>query len=482
MIIPEFMQKIKLYFKTTHFKTTLWYALIFLALELTIGIVIYFNLSNSMYRRLDNSLKKQADLIYNFVSDRNRDIADFQPDSIYSSPDELVYDLIFEAISYNRNNTFVQIQIKNKIVFKSDNLKDITLPELSLKSDSLVIKNLYIKELSEDKIRAAYFAKGNDDIIIAFPTHLIGETLNSLLEIYLVMAPAFFILSIIGGALISRKSFSRIDFITRKTNEITTKNLDERIEGEEFTDEYGKLIRTLNNMIARIKTSIDYLNQFSVAASHELKTPLTILRGELELALRSPKTAEEYKETLESNYEETLRLINIIERLFFIAKLDNSNVPVNKTEIIPSAFFQKAISHVKPLSISKNISFNLECSNDFIFYADPELLRQAIVNLLENAVKYGYNDQTIQVKCTHSGDRVIISISDKGDDIPEESIPHIFDRFYRVESSRNRGTGGIGLGLSLVKSVITWHEGEISVTSLNNETEFTINLPAEAPV
>ena len=77
---------------------------------------------------------------------------------------------------------------------------------------------------------------------------------------------------------------------------------------------------------------------------------------------------------------------------------------------------------------------------------------------------------------------MIISISDKGDDIPEESIPHIFDRFYRVESSRNRGTGGIGLGLSLVKSVITWHEGEISVTSLNNETEFTINLPAEAPV
>jgi heavy metal sensor kinase len=476
--IPEYARKIKLYLKTTHFKTTLWYSLIFFTLEITIGVIIYFYLSSSMYRQLDNSLKKQASLIYNFVSDNNKDLINFQPDSIYSTPDELVYDLIFEAILYNRNNTFVQIHFKDKLVFKSDNLKDITLPFVQIDKDSMFMKNLPGKVLSENPARAVYLKKESYYIVIAFPIQLINETLQSLLDIYLIMAPAFLILSVIGGSLISRKSFSRMDFITRKTNEITTKNLNERIDGEELTDEYGRLIRTLNDMIGRIKISIDYLNQFSVAASHELKTPLTILRGELELALRSPRPAAEYKEILESNYEETLRLINIIERLFFIARLDNSNPQLNISEINAYSFLRRAIEQVKPLSTGKNISFALICSESLQIRVDPELFRQAIINLLENAVKYGYEDEKISIECRQPDSKISITVSNKGDIIPGNSIPYIFDRFYRIESSRNRGTGGIGLGLSIVKSVINWHRGEINVISEKNETIFTIIIPA----
>ena len=137
-------------------------------------------------------------------------------------------------------------------------------------------------------------------------------------------------ISVIGGAFISIKSLSRIDSIINRTKYITARNLDEKISGDEFEDEYGRLAKTMNEMITRIKKSIDYMNQFSISAAHELKTPLTILRGEIELALRSKITPDQYREVLQSNLDETLRLINIVDKLFFVSKTDHSLIKINK--------------------------------------------------------------------------------------------------------------------------------------------------------
>ncbi len=465
--------------KTTRFKTTLWYSLLFLILEAVIGAIIYFSLQNSLYKDLDVSLTKQADLIYNFVKERELDLAEFKSDSVYSSPEDMVYDIIFDAVIFNSRSTYVQVFLNNKTIFKTDNLRNNNLPLPFKKSGQSGLIDFMNNKISGSTIREAYLSRNNYDIAVAFPIHLIDETLNSLTDIYIIIAPVFFILSVLGGAVISVRSLSRIDKIIKKTEEITTQNLIEIIPGGEMDDEYGRLVTTMNDMIKRIKTSIEYMNQFTISVSHELKTPLTILRGEIELALKSPRTPEEYKEVLISNYEETLRLISIVDKLFFISKAEHSLIKVNKVKTGLSSFLNNVISQIKPLGREKNIDIILNDLSDkkIEIEIDRELINMALINLIENAIKYGEENKPVCLKLESTGMTLQISVTNKGEAIPEFEIPNIFNKFYRSESKIKKNKSGIGLGLSIVNSIVKWHNGEVKVSSIpDEETIFTIIL------
>lgn len=473
--------QIKNHIKSTRFKTTLWYSGLFLLLEVTIGIIVFLYLKQSLGQDLNHSLGKQAEMIYNFVEDSKVDLSDFTPDSVYSSPDELVYDLIFEAVALNPRNTFVQVELQNKMLFKTQNLVDQNIPFPDITPDKIVVRDIQNNKLSDSPIRVAYLKKNNYQITVAYPSHVIDETLTKLTDIYIIIAPLFFILSIIGGSVLSASALSRMDKITKKTDEITTRNLDEKIPGEEFNDEYGRLVLTMNRMIKRIKTSLDYKNQFSMAASHELKTPLTILRGEVEVALRHPKTSEQYREILKSNYEEILRLINIVDRLFFVSQFDNDQLKIYKRKTNLAAYLKRILGSLEYLAAEKNNLLELETENHLEVDLDPDLMRQVLTNLIENAIKYGDENKPIRITGCRSDNNIKISVINSGEGIPEKDIPRIFERFYRIETSRSRITGGTGLGLSIVKSIIKLHGGEIYVKSVpGRETEFYFLLPADA--
>lgn len=472
----KFMQ-LKDHIKSTRFKATLWYSGLFLLLELIIGITVFIYLRHSLDRDLDRSLTKQAEMIYHFVEESKIDLSNFKPDSVYSSADELVYDIIFEAVALNPRNSYVQVELNDKMLFKTQNLIDQHIPFPRISQNKVVISDILNRRLSEYPIRTAYLYKNNYKITVAYPSHLIEETLTNLTDIFIIIAPLFFILSIIGGAVLSAGPLRRIDKITKKTDEITTRNLDEKIPGEEFNDEYGRLVHTLNRMIRRIKTSLDYMNHFSIAASHELKTPLTILRGEIEIALRHPKAADQYREILESNYEEVLRLINIVDRLFLISRFDNQLVKLNRQRVNLKDFLQRTADSLAYLSPDKNNILEIETDKEIETEFDPDLMRQVLTNLIENAIKYGYEDEPIKIKGLRSRKGIKISVINKGEGIPPEDLPKIFDRFYRMETSRSRKMGGTGLGLSIVQSIVHLHEGEIFVNSeKGGETEFYIIL------
>jgi signal transduction histidine kinase len=467
------ISKIKKYLKTTMFKTTLWYSLVFLLLEVVMGILIYTYLNQSMNKELDQSLIKQAEMIFHFVKEGEFKLSDFEPDSIYSSPAELVYDLIYEAVAFNPANTFVQVGYKNKTIFRTANLSDYEIKAKTTKENKTVLFTFADSLLSNDYIKAAYLKKDGYEIIVAFPSSLINQTLNSLINLYTIIAPIFFLLSLAGGSIISFRALFRIDKIINKTEKITTENLDEMIDGGNFEDEYGRLVKTMNTMIKRIKTSIEYMNQFSISVSHELKTPLTILRGEIELALRSPKTPIEYHEILESNYEETLRLINIIERLFYLSKLENSQINIEKLPTNIRTFLQPIAKSFLLLAESKNMNliFNFQNLDETIIKIDPSLFRIAVSNLIDNAIKFGDENSDVIIKCYREPEnKFSIEFINFGEAIPEEILPKLFDRFYRAEYSRNRKMGGMGLGLSIVKSIIDIHEGKINVENAPNRT------------
>jgi signal transduction histidine kinase len=320
--------------------------------------------------------------------------------------------------------------------------------------------------LSPNEIRASYYKKDGFDILVAYPLTLINRNLENLSNLYLIILPLFLLLSIIGGTLLSIGSLSRINKIIKRTDEITTSNLNEIIEGQEIDDEYGRLIKTLNQMIARIRTSIDYMNQFSIDVSHELKTPLTILRGEIEIALRHPKTAEEYKRILQSNYEETLQLTNIVDKLFFLSTLDHNLFKPKKELINAGDLLMPMVNQMKPLAKRRNNNILFEGSSEVKFLVDIELMRRAITNLIANAIKYGNENTSVKLSAgITSAGQTYIAVNNKGRTIPRELHEKIFERFYRSESSRNIEPGGIGLGLSIAKSIILIHNGRIWVES-----------------
>jgi two-component system, OmpR family, heavy metal sensor histidine kinase CusS len=470
--------RIKLFVKSTRFKTAIWYSLIFLILEIVIGSLIYFYLRNSLYEQLDLSLTKQCELIYHFVSEKSIDLYEFTPDSIYSSPDELVYDLAFEAVALNPNNTFIQVRFKDKIIFQTQNLKSFHTNLSDSSSQGQFIKTFSDEKLSLHVIRASVFNKNGYQIITAFPVVLINDALKSLTDLYIIIAPIFFLISVIGGAFISIKSLSRIDSIIDRTKFITARNLEEKISGDEFDDEYGRLARTMNEMITRIKKSIDYMNQFSISAAHELKTPLTILRGEIELALRSKIKPDEYKQVLQSNLDETLRLINIVDKLFFISKTDHSLIKINKEKTELNNFVSSAIESMKNIAEDKNVKLRFLEDEKIYAEIDTGLMNQVIYNLIENAIKFGDAENTVDILLGKTNfNKAFISFTNKGEYIPPELHKKIFERFFRIESSRNRGTGGVGMGLSVVKSIIEMHGGEIEVESKpDGLTTFTVTI------
>ena len=470
--------KISLFIKSTRFKTALWYSILFLVLEIVIGSVIYFYLRSSLYTQLDLSLTKQCELIYHFVNEKSIDLYEFTPDSIYASPDELVYDLAFEAVALNPNNTFIQVRYKDKLIFQTENLRGYNTFLSDTSTSGQFVKTFTDENLSTHEMRAAVFNQNGYQIITAFPVVLINNALKSLTDLYIIIAPIFFFISVIGGGFIAIKSLSRIDSIIDRTKYITARNLDEKISGDEFGDEYGRLAKTMNEMISRIKKSIDYMNQFSISAAHELKTPLTILRGEIELALRSKITPDGYKEILQSNLDETLRLINIVDKLFFISKTDHSLIRINKEKTELNVYIQAAIESMKKIAEEKNIKLNFRNEEKIFAEIDKGLMNQVIYNLLDNAIKFSKIGSEINIDLKKvSAIKTLISVANNGEFILPENQKKIFERFFRIDSSHNRGTGGAGLGLSVVKAIVEMHSGEVTVDSNpDGLTKFTIKI------
>ena len=458
--------RIKLFVKSTRFKTAIWYSLVFLILEIVIGSVIYFYLRSSLNEQLDLSLTRQCELIYHFVSEKSIDLYEFTPDSIYSSPDELVYDLAFEAVALNPNNTFIQVKFRDKIIFQTENLKGFHTNLSDSSDQEQFIKTFSDNNLSPHEIRSAVLNKNGYQIITAFPILLINNALESLIDLYVIIAPIFLIISVIGGAFISIKSLSRIDSIINRTKYITTQNLEEKISGDEFDDEYGRLAKTMNEMITRIKKSIDYMNQFSISAAHELRTPLTILRGEIELALRSKITPGEYREVLQSNLDETLRLIKIVEKLFFISKTDHLLIKIKKEKIELNSFILNAIESMKTVAEERNVKLKFSGDEETYAEIDAGLMNQVLYNLIENAIKFSNPNEVVNIQLEKINyNKSSVSVTNKGEFIPPELHKKIFERFFRIESSHNRNTGGAGLGLSVVKSIVEMHGGEIKLES-----------------
>ncbi|WP_245719868.1 ATP-binding protein [Paenibacillus tianmuensis] len=289
--------------------------------------------------------------------------------------------------------------------------------------------------------------------------------IHQLRNITIICNFGFAAISIVIGWLISSKTLQPIKKIVTATNSISVTNLHERLPIEGSEDELQILAKTLNSMIDRLEISFAQIQQFTSDVSHELRTSLTILRGEIDVALNKDRSAEEYKSVLYSVMEEIVYLSDMVEKFLYLStKTSDPNQIVSKV-IDGIRLFEYVRNHLSSIAVNKKIELTFKTPETITFHGDEDLLRRLFVNLIENAIKYTPEGGTVAIHVTSKGKFAQIEVIDNGIGIPEEHLPYIFQRFYRVGDSRTRSQGGTGLGLSLCKWIVEVHKGTIEVRS-----------------
>jgi signal transduction histidine kinase len=266
--------------------------------------------------------------------------------------------------------------------------------------------------------------------------------------------------------------------VIEAANRITADRLHDRIPEHDSNDEIGRIITTLNKMISRLDVSFQQVRQFSADASHELRTPLAVLRSQLESALISDCTPHELKTIAASCLDETIRMTNIIENLLLLAQADGGHHQLRWEPVDLRALMTETVEESVVLASPRNITVSLKKADEAVIMGDEQRLRQMLLNLIDNAIKYNRPEGTIDCFLERTNGEGTITIADSGIGIPPSETARIFDRFYRVDKARNREIGGAGLGLSIVRWIVDAHGGTIRVLSRVDEgSKFVVGFP-----
>lgn len=317
-------------------------------------------------------------------------------------------------------------------------------------------------------------------ITVCYSMESYNVKINWILHYLYFGFPVIVIISILGGYFVAKLSLKPLNKIAIMAEEISESNLSKRIPVPPTNDEIESLAVTMNSMFDRLEDSFRRVRQFTSDASHELRTPLTIMRGEIEMVLRTGKTIEDYEEVLVSALEENYRLTKIVTSLLELSKADSGQLKIDVKNANLSKLICDISQDIEILAEEKNIRVLKDIQNNVYCNFDPDRMHQALLNIMDNSIKYNVEKGSVFISMRRENDKVVIQVRDTGVGIPKDHLPNIFNRLYRVESSRNRMIHGNGLGLSIVKWIIQAHRGTINVTSVAGEgTSFEIVIPGD---
>lgn len=284
-------------------------------------------------------------------------------------------------------------------------------------------------------------------------------------------------IGLLGGWWSASRAIRSIAVMTHSAQEISAQNISKRLDVSETDDELGQLAVVLNETFDRIQAAFERQLRFTADASHELRTPVAVILANTDLALSRPRSAEDYREALEACRRAAQRMRSLIESLLSLARFDSGHPTLSLARVDLTQVVQDAAGLVKPLADQKRIQIHLSADPATV-EGDRERLSEVITNLLANAIRYNREDGTVSIVVNGDAQQVRLTVTDQGIGIPPEHLPHIFERFYRVDKARNRNDGGSGLGLAICRTIVEAHHGAISATSKAGEgTTFEVRLP-----
>ncbi|MFO7890288.1 MAG: HAMP domain-containing sensor histidine kinase [bacterium] len=458
------------------FKIILWYTSLFTAILLGVFILIYLILGYQLQHEVDCKVIKKAEWMNSVLTEIKKPPQDKQD--------------FFRSITSQKHPNFYDIREYTDIadhkfilfIFREDSLMYLTT---RYHNYSNLIDNypgqhmsLFKMQLNSTPFTIIKIHKEGYSAFLGYQITTIYSVKSKLFQLLVIILPLGILLSILCGLFVTQRSLNIINQINKTTQSITSKNLHKRIHVPQGNDEIGELIVTLNSMIDRLDKSFTMIKQFSQDAAHELRTPLTIIRGEVEELLTYEKIPNKVSNSLESILEEIQYLISISNTLMLLHSIDTGKIDYNFIKIDLSTIVSDTYEDASILVSEKNQKIVLRQNDKVKINGNEELLTRLLWNLIDNSVKYTPEESIITIELKKKNKHATITVQDNGFGIPEDDIPRIFERFYRVDKSRSRKLGGSGLGLSICKWIVELHEGTIQVKSkLNKGTKVIVEFP-----
>ncbi|WP_379970470.1 sensor histidine kinase [Ectobacillus sp. sgz5001026] len=307
-------------------------------------------------------------------------------------------------------------------------------------------------------------------------TDSIKEMISRLNNLFLLIGAITFLLTVITMFLLSRILTKPLIKMKMATERMSKGDLSVSLPMKS-NDEVGELARSIQTLA----NDLDYMkkerNEFLASVAHELRTPLTYVRGYADIAMRDTLSMEERKTYLAIIKDEADHVVSLVQDLFELAQLEKHNFIIEKRETNIHDFIERIVTKVQPVYKDKHIHISCTCPKDVTILIDQQRFEQVIINLLNNAYTHSKEDSNLFLTAVENSSNVQIEIRDEGEGIPVEDLPHVFERFYRVDKSRTRSTGGNGLGLAIVKEIVELHGGTVTVNSqVGKGSVFTITL------
>jgi heavy metal sensor kinase len=457
-----------------------WYVGMLALALFAFGIAVFLSIGGYLQKSLESSLIAQADGIAgNLLSQAG------SKGALWLS-DEVV-----ESYAPEISGRFIRITtLAGKVLYQSGDTREplITADRITPLPPSL--KNPGFREESPNGPPAVliyalpYRAPDGSSYLVEVGASRgpIYHTLRGLAITLLLVTPVILIGAAVSGYLLMKQPLKPIAALTDQAERIGAENFSERLPVIRSGDELERLSLSLNRMLSRLEDAIAHIHRFSGDVSHELRTPLTVMHGELEHVAQIEGLQPEVIDAVWTALEEVERLSRIVNSLLVISRLDYGDAGMEKTCVNLGALARDTAEQMQALAEDKSISIACRLESVEVL-GDETRLRQVVVNLLDNAIKYTRDGGHIEFLAGRRGNRAWLQVSDDGIGIPADALPHVFERFYRADKARSRASGGAGLGLSIVKAICSAHSGEISVVSTEGRgTTFTVEFPLYATV
>ncbi|HSZ60946.1 MAG TPA: ATP-binding protein [Terriglobales bacterium] len=458
-------------------RLTLWYLIIFAAAQLCFGVGMWLVLRRHLYHIADDALTAQVEDLTNFLKSQKKKNL-----TVIKLREEAS-----ESYALEHSGDFLQIFDEDgEWIFRALSLEQNQFPPLvpaAFKGRSFQNSHLGKEPFRfvTDKIYAnghSYFAQ------TGIPIDQLIATLSLFRRYLLMLAPLLFLAAATGGHWLSRRALSPVDTLTRTARSISGRNLNDRLETLTTGDELQRLSDTLNEMLGRIESAFLRVTQFTADASHELRTPISLIRTEAEIALRKPRGTEEYREALRHVLLEAEWTSSLVEELLALARADSGRENLSLTLLDLRSVIAETADEWRQLLESRNLQFKQTIADcELPVLADPRAVQQLLAILLDNAVKYTPPPGVVELLLQVRSDMAVLIVRDSGIGIAKQDQSKIFERFYRVDKARSREFGGAGIGLAIAEWIVHQHRGSVVVeSSIGSGSSFIVSFPLQSVV
>ena len=458
-------------------RLTLWYLAIFALAQLVFGAGMWIILRHHLYDLVDDGLEEQVDDLKTFLQMQGKDPALAR-----------LREEVNETYAIEHSGNYLEVYAENgDLIYRSAFLE---AHPLALAPPPRGSRAIFRNRRFEDKpfrfVMEKLEVNGHVYTVdMGIPSDDLVDTL-SLFRTYLwLFAPLLLLVAASGGYWLSRRALAPVDALVRTARDISGANLNSRLQKLDTGDELQRLSDTLNEMLDRIEAAFLRVTQFTADASHELRTPVSLMRTEAELALRRSRGESEYKDALGHILLEAERTTVLIEQLLSLARADSGRETLHLQPVNLRQTLRGVVEGWRQVATIRNLQFTASLDGpDSFVVGDETALRRVADILLDNAFKYTPAPGSVHLSLVQENESAVITVKDSGAGIAQDDHRRIFERFYRVDKARSREQGGVGLGLSIAQWIVTQHRGSIAVESQpGSGATFRVELPLTvAPV